>query len=356
MATGQAAGTIGEIAELLGDERGLLRRPSRPSKGKGGKSSSNGPMMNSKDPAASSVSCYSSCEDPWAMGPDPWAPLKSSSGGRGGGGGRQTPPENDPWAPLKSSSGGGGDSASRMQSPTEVGGDSGHGSGSTRQSTTEASPESLIEKLSRFLLAKPNQLSQRKEVLLASCERGHKLVDDIQLTTSIVEEAFKLARRRLQPQSPAAAAPEIAAEADIEPTNPSGAPEERKDWGSAGSKWWQHDDRWGESNWWETHSWDNTTSQSTWQPDNKGEEAAAIPVSDDELKADDQLPDQQLVDRLVLYLKQKDLQKGMAVLRSCASGVPRPAAEAAIARVADAARKENQKGMQMRAQTNHTQR
>jgi len=75
-----------------------------------------------------------------------------------------------------------------------------------------------------------------------------------------------------------------------------------------------------------------TTKNESSKPDNI---AAAIPVSDDEVaEEEEELPDEQLVDRLVLYLRQKDdIHKGMSVLRSSASRVPRAAAEAAIARV-----------------------
>jgi len=349
MATGQAAGTIGEIAELLGDERGLLRRPSRPSKGKGGKSSSNGPMMSSKGTAAG---VYAKVEDPW-LNADPWS---TGGAGGGGGGGGLRPQDNGRGSgstvlsptearPVEAWGDNGSGNGSTRPPPTEARGNNENGSGSTGPPSTEVSPESLVEKLSRFLLAKPNLISQRKEVLLASCERGHKLVDSMQLSSSIVEEAFRLARRRLA-EAAAPAEPEAATETDAEAKHLGESSEERRDWGwkdpVAGNWWQQHDDRWGQSNWWEgtrDHSWkdDNTTSHTTWQPDNNAEarNAAAIPVSDDEVAEEgEDLPDEQLVDRLVLYLRQKDdIHKGMAVLRSCASGVPRPAAEAAIARV-----------------------
>jgi len=217
MATGQAAGTIGEIAELLGDERGLLRRPSRPSKGKGGKSSSNGPMMSSKGTAAG---VYAKVEDPW-LNADPWS---TGGAGGGGGGGGLRPQDNGRGSgstvlsptearPVEAWGDNGSGNGSTRPPPTEARGNNENGSGSTGPPSTEVSPESLVEKLSRFLLAKPNLISQRKEVLLASCERGHKLVDSMQLSSSIVEEAFRLARRRLA-EAAAPAEPEAATETD----------------------------------------------------------------------------------------------------------------------------------------------
>mmetsp|Transcript_30619 Transcript_30619/g.60069 ORF Transcript_30619/g.60069 Transcript_30619/m.60069 type:complete len:339 (+) Transcript_30619:1-1017(+) len=330
MATGQAAGTSGGILEQLGDERKLLFKEA-----KSGKSPGNGATMNSKAAASGATG---DSQDPW-LSWDPWsAKAKGDEISSGSG-----PPPKEARSDEISS-------GSARPPPTEAKADNRSGSTSTTPSPTQEftlSPEGFVEKLAQFLLAKPNQLSQRKEVLLASCEQGHKLVGNVTLTAPIVEEAFKLARRRLaQSQSPAVESPAV--------------PEEKKEWAweeSSAGKWWHHDDRdrWNQSDWWDRNG-DWKEDNAAWQPDNDPAAAAATPVPDDEPEESDglkhldpmenpwketledakeeELPDEQLVERLVLYLRQKDdMHKGMAVLRSCASGVPRPAAEAAIARV-----------------------
>jgi len=290
MAAVETIGGIEDISELLGDPRGLL------SKGKASKQAPAGTYSSQNAQGD---------EDPWAKN-DPWGGSKDTRRSSGSTEQPNAPPKAPPKAPPIDES-------------------------------------SMIDKLALFLLQRPNQLAQRKEVLLASCERGPKLVGDVQLTTSMVEEAFKLARRRVAQSSQPAEAPR---EDNAEVVADDGKKEERKAWdwdGSAGG-WWQHDDRdksWKEKDpgqdWtsrhdqsWKDETWPEKDAEPASSPPAKDTKAAAdVPVSDDL-----QDEDEHLVERLVMYLKgASNVQKGVAVLRSASSGVPRAAAEAAIAKV-----------------------
>lgn len=136
-----------------------------------------------------------------------------------------------------------------------------------------------VEKIAGFLLLKPDQLPQRKQLLRTCAQQGRTIANVIKLEASDVEKAIRLVEERLKEA-------EATAEVTARGKCISGAAESTP--------------------------------------------VGGVGCAGQDFK---QAVDEQLVRRLTLYLQQKeDSAKAMAVIRSPASGVPATAAEAAIAR------------------------
>jgi len=207
---------------------------------------------------------------------------------------------------------------------------------------------SVTEKLVEFLLLKPDQLDQRVAMLRACALQGKSIGNDgVKLNAAAVESAAKLAAGRLP-----------------------GAPHPAS-WGGSGGHWWEESSG---TSWWKDEAWWGA-SDSKWQENGhtNGDAgngtrgataaatsaawppcddavpsaepraqpaAAAAPVADDQSasrqagqSSEDADPDPVVVERLITYIRQaKDKTKALALIRSTASGVPRSAAEAAIAK------------------------
>eukprot|EP00747_Dinoflagellata_sp_TGD_P073177 gnl/TRDRNA2_/TRDRNA2_157782_c1_seq6.p1 gnl/TRDRNA2_/TRDRNA2_157782_c1~~gnl/TRDRNA2_/TRDRNA2_157782_c1_seq6.p1 ORF type:complete len:610 (+),score=127.54 gnl/TRDRNA2_/TRDRNA2_157782_c1_seq6:38-1831(+) len=122
--------------------------------------------------------------------------------------------------------------ATPAPSPATTSAVGGYSGGEKTASTPAAS--SSVEKLVKFLLAKPDQIDQREKMLRTLAATGKSIGDGIVLDAASVDEAARRAKQQAQPQ-------------------PAPSPAERKvsqkDASSAGEKGWNDDTSWKDEAW-----------------------------------------------------------------------------------------------------------